>query len=138
MFCAADIVLRKLGPETPDEAVIALYTDAQWWEEGYTSGFIAPMIAGSFAVIGAYDGDRLVGMGRAIADKASDAYIQDIVVLSEYRKRGIGAAIVRELIARLKAAGVDWIGLIAAPGATHFYEELGFEVLKDHTPMRLK
>ncbi len=138
MHSSPEIEYRTLDPSVPAAAIVELYCDADWWEEGYTPDFIAPMLAGSFAVVGAYDGDKLVGMGRAIADGASDAYIQDIVVLSSYRKRGIGAAIVRELIARLKAAGVDWIGLVASPGAAHFYRALGFEELKDHTPMRLK
>jgi len=133
-----EIEFRTLDPSVPAAEIVNLYGDADWWEEGYTPEFITPMLAGSFAAIGVYDGEKLVGMGRAIADGASDAYIQDIVVLSSYRKRGIGAAIVRELVARLKAAGVDWIGLIASPGAAHFYQSLGFEELKDHTPMRLR
>lgn len=138
MHSNREIEYRQLTPAIAAEAVIELYCDADWWEEGYTADFIAPMLAGSFAVIGAFDGEKLVGMGRAIADGASDAYIQDIVVLASYRKQGIGGAIVRELIARLKAAGIDWIGLVASPGAAHFYQSLGFEELKDHTPMRLK
>ena len=84
----------------------------------------------------AFDGGRLIGMGRALSDGAGDAYIQDIVVDPDYRKQGIGGAIVKMLVAELRDAGVSWIGLVGAPGTEKFYRELGFAPLKDHIPMR--
>ena len=76
-------------------------------------------------------------MGRVISDGKSDAYIQDVVVRKNLRGQGIG----RELVERLKQYCVDnkieWIGLIAEPGTTKFYESMGFKELKKHVPMRL-
>jgi spermidine synthase len=59
-------------------------------------------------------------------------------VLKEYRSRGIGKRIIEKLIDGLKENGVDWIGLIAEPGTTPFYEELGFDILDDHVPLKYK
>ncbi len=80
----------------------------------------------------------MIGMGRALSDLSSDAYIQDVVVLRDYRGRGIGRQIIRTLITCLKEHGVDWIGLIGEPGTHRFYESLGFGPMTGHTPYRLK
>jgi spermidine synthase len=77
-------------------------------------------------------------MGRALSDLASDAYIQDVTIIKEFRGKGIGRKIIIKLIEKLKGNNVDWIGLVAQPGTSSFYEELGFEVLKDHVPLKYK
>ncbi len=138
MSWAADgIELRRMTAADP-AAVMALYLDAAWVEPGMADDFVTPMLRGSFAVIGAFDGARLIGMGRAISDGASDGYIQDIVVHSDYRRRGIGGAIVTRLVEALREAGVDWIGLVAAPGAEKLYASLGFRPLTGHVAMKLE
>jgi spermidine synthase len=71
-------------------------------------------------------------------DLVSDAYIQDVVVLRQFRGCGIGGQIIQTLINGLKKNGVDWIGLIGEPGTGRFYESLGFRPMAGHTPYRLK
>ena len=80
----------------------------------------------------------MVGMGRAISDGVSDAYIQDVTVLSTYRGRGLGSRIVQCLVAELTRRGIDWVGLVAMPGTASFYEPLGFEPMADFVPMKYK
>jgi len=140
-------------PENPSENVIVksitsaslpelicLYKDAGWWETEYEKKpeFLHHIVRDSAVFVGAFLEKKLIGMGRALSDMASDAYIQDIVVLKQYRGRGIGKKIIRLLVKRLNEKGVDWIGLVAQPGTTHFYEKLGFEPLKGHTPLKYR
>jgi ribosomal protein S18 acetylase RimI-like enzyme len=47
-------------------------------------------------------GDRIIGMGRAISDGVSDAYIQDVTVHPDLRGKGIGKAIIRKLVEQLQ------------------------------------
>lgn len=131
-------VRTEVVAEAPTEEIIALYRAAGWWREDRDQPEqIAPLIRGSFRFVVARDsGGRIVGMGRAIADGVSDAYIQDIVVLPEFRGRGLGARIVRELVEECERAGVLWIALIAEPGTTRFYNRLGFQALEGYVPMR--
>ena len=72
---------------------------------------------------------KAIGMGRAISDGTSDAWLQDIVVLDKYRKHGIGQAIIRKLLEHCQSHGLSWIGLVAEPGTADFYKALGFGVL---------
>jgi aralkylamine N-acetyltransferase len=121
----------------PVEEIARLYDSAGWWEESeMAKGAILPMIDGSFAFIIATDGDKTVAMGRAISDGASDAYIQDVVVLPAYRKLGIGKKIIESLARYCADKHIAWIGLVAEPGTTHFYQKLGFRELEGYIPMR--
>ena len=127
--------------ETADSGDIkALYEDAGWWETQYNDNqdFLKDLPRDSALFAGAFEEKKMIGMGRALSDLKSDAYIQDVAVLSPYRGQGIGSRIIRTLIKGLEARGVDWIGLIGEPGTLAFYERLGFGEMKDHIPLKLK
>jgi len=70
------------------------------------------------------DGERLVGVGRAVADGIDCAYLCDVAVHPAFQGRGLG----KEIIARLKelSAGHKKIILYANPGKEGFYRKLGF------------
>ena len=74
-------------------------------------------------------------MGRAISDGVSDAYIQDLVVLPEYRRCDLGTAMVSLLVARCREAGISWIALVAEPGSENFYVPLGFARMERYIPL---
>jgi spermidine synthase len=79
---------------------------------------------------------KAVGMGRAISDGVSDAYLQDVAVLSLYRNQGIGQKIVETLVEICHNSGIEWIGLVAQPGTVSLYHRCGFQILENHTPMK--
>lgn len=120
------------------DMIADLYRAGGWWNEEWDPSNLSGLIAGSFAFAVAIDtaARRAVGMGRAISDGVSDAYIQDLVVLPGYRGRGIGTMILSALLDRCRLAGVGWIALVAEPGTEPFYTALGFLRLEGHTPMR--
>jgi ribosomal protein S18 acetylase RimI-like enzyme len=119
------------------EEIVALYRAGDWWKDEYDSAEIPRLIGGSFAFV--VDADkksgRAVGMGRAISDGVSDAYIQDLVVLPQYRRKDLGSAMVSQLIARCREAGISWIALVAEPGSENFYVPLGFARMEGYIPL---
>jgi ribosomal protein S18 acetylase RimI-like enzyme len=121
----------------PLESIVELYKAAGWWQESAEArAAIPPMIRGSlcFMVARSIEG-RIVGMARIISDGYSDAYIQDVVVLPEYRGRGVGRELVRRLTQFCVARKIAWIGLVAEPGTQGLYEDLGFGPLAGYQPM---
>jgi len=121
------------------DQILNLYRLAGWWpEEEADPHRVARMISGSHCFLTAMDGPCLVGMGRAISDRANDAYVQDLTVHPDYRHQGIGACLVKTLLARLQTDGLPWIGLIAERNSSPFYAPFGFEPMPDSTPMLLK
>ena len=119
------------------EEIVALYQAGGWWKDEYDPAEISPLISGSFAFVVAAEkkSGRAVGMGRAISDGVSDAYIQDLVVLPEYRRRDLGTAMVSLLVARCREAGISWIALVAEPGSENFYVPLGFARMEGYIPL---
>ena len=77
----------------------------------------------SFCSVFLYDEDVLIGFGRAISDGAYQAALYDCVVSEEYRGRGLGKRIVREIMSKLSHCNVI---LYASPGKEGFYSKLGF------------
>jgi GNAT superfamily N-acetyltransferase len=75
----------------------------------------------------AYDGDKLIGAGRAISDGALRAAIFDLVVLPNYQGKGVGTMIMNYLLARARA---EIIMLFANPGKESFYDRFGFRRMK--------
>lgn len=115
-------------------AAAGLYRIAGWVGQDDDCGFLAQALRNSCAVCVACDeAGGLAGMGRALGDGISDAYIQDVVVAPEHRRRGVGGAIVRALVAELRKRGVDWIGLVGEPGTEEFYRSLGFRAPENFT-----
>ncbi|MEG3056581.1 MAG: GNAT family N-acetyltransferase [Methanoculleus sp.] len=134
---AAEIEVR-LADDRDREMIASLYMAGGWWDGALDPVGLSALIRGSFAFAVAVERDtgRAVGMGRALSDGVSDAYIQDLVVLPAYRGRGIGTKILSTLLDHCRSAGVTWIALVAEPGTETFYTPLGFQRLEAHTPMR--
>lgn len=136
-----DQVEIKIITHADRHSVKKLYQDAGWWrpedERAEGDAWIDTLVSQSFCFVGAFCGSELIGMGRAVSDGVSDAYIQDVVVFKEYRQTGIGGRIIEKIIDFLRGRHIGWIGLIAEPGTQPFYQRLGFSVLEGYTPMKL-
>jgi ribosomal protein S18 acetylase RimI-like enzyme len=123
---------------TWNEVEIAnLYRAGGWWKDEYDPKELPRLIQGSFlfAVAVNLQTGHAIGMGRVISDGVSDGYIQDLVVLPEYRKTGIGTRIVSLLVKKCIESGISWIGLIAEPDTEKFYLPFGFHPMEGHIPL---
>lgn len=125
--------------EAPDAAtlrgIITIYRAHGWWKPGDKPALLKKIIKGSHCFVVAETGGRIIGIGRAISDGASDGYIQDMAVLETERGSGAGGAILAALLKRLKKDGVKWVGLIAQDNSEYFYGKAGFRTLKNAHPM---
>jgi aralkylamine N-acetyltransferase len=124
------VVYTFIAEPTPAQVqgVLELYRLQNWWGPpgDHDSEMAGAVIRGSHCFVIASHVGRLVAMGRAISDRASDAYIQDLSVHPEFRGRGIGTRMVQELVGRLQSDGLGWIGLVAEAGTWDFYRRIGF------------
>ncbi len=115
----------------------ALYRDAGWIGEEDSTDFIPEVLKNSFCVVGAFHRGRMIGMMRALSDGVSDAYLLDMVVLTEFRGHGIAAQILDCIVTHLKGLGIDWIVCISVPGVEKIYLRRG-ETMEKHTPIRFR
>jgi ribosomal protein S18 acetylase RimI-like enzyme len=113
--------------------------DAVNWEELSALYRAAPLgdkkpdhlrkvFSNSLYVSFAYDGEKLVGAGRALADGGDCSYICDIAVLPSHQGTGLGKQLVGDLVERSR--GHKKIILYAVPGREPFYRKFGFLRMK--------
>jgi len=96
-----------------------------FWASGRSQRELSRMLAGSQAVISAWQGAHLVGFGRATSDGVFRAVLWDVVVACEHQGRGLGRRIVEALLLEPALQGVERTYLMTTNSAG-FYEQLGF------------
>ncbi|GAB4524544.1 MAG: GNAT family N-acetyltransferase [Pleurocapsa sp.] len=69
---------------------------------------------------------RLIGFARATSDYAFNATIWDVVVDPRFQNQGLGKAMMKYAIAKLRSADISNITLFADPQVVDFYRRLGF------------
>ncbi|WP_169082894.1 GNAT family N-acetyltransferase [Paenibacillus sp. PL91] len=82
------------------------------------------MIDNADIILSAWDGDKLVGVARAITDYAYCCYLSDLAVDRDYQRLGIGKQLVDSLRESL-GAEVSLV-LLSAPAAVEYYPRIGF------------
>jgi GNAT superfamily N-acetyltransferase len=82
----------------------------------------------------------VIGYGRVIGDGAIFFYIQDVMVLPEHQRKGVGRMIMRAIMDYLDAHARQrtFVGLMAAKGASKFYEKFGFAARAPDRPGMFK
>jgi GNAT superfamily N-acetyltransferase len=107
------------------EEVHRFISDVSYWGKGRSRATQDRLIDEASRVVGLYDGDRQIGFCRAFTDGLAAAYLADVYVLEEYRGRGLGEALVREMIEQGPYAGVKW--LLHTTDMHPLYRKLGFD-----------
>jgi ribosomal protein S18 acetylase RimI-like enzyme len=74
-------------------------------------------------IVTARDGERLVGISRAITDFAYCCYLSDLAVDVAYQHQGIGKRLIDET--RIRAGECTTLVLVSAPAAETYYPKIG-------------
>ncbi|MBY5020587.1 GNAT family N-acetyltransferase [Streptococcus suis] len=124
------MITYKQNPQLDFQAVLDLYASVDW--TGYTSRpeMLEKSLEHSLLVLAAFDGDRLVGLLRAVGDGYSIVFIQDILVLPTYQRQGIGRHLLEQAVTHFP--GIYQLHLLTdnTDKTRSFYEELGFTAVE--------
>ena len=75
-------------------------------------------------LVTAWDGERLVGVARALTDYSYCCYLSDLAVDEGYQHRGIGKQLVNEVEREISEEAA--LILLASPIAMDYYPKIGF------------
>lgn len=81
----------------------------------------------SYAVVFVYDGEKIVGVARALSDGLFQAAIYNVALDEEYQGHGIGREMINRLVAQLKGQNII---LYTHPKTVPMYEKFGFRRAK--------
>ena len=113
------------------EEIINLYQSVGWTNYLERIGILEEAYANSLCVLGAYDADRLVGIIRAVGDGQTIVFVQDIIVLPEYQRKGIGTKLLKAVMD--KYSDVYQMELLTdnTEKTKAFYRSVGFSTSDD-------
>ena len=106
------------------DAVHGYLSGESYWAKGRPRETQERLIREASRVVGLYLGVRQIGFARAVTDGVAFAYLADVYVLPEYRARGLGVELVRELVENGPYTNVKW--LLHTADAHSLYAKLGF------------
>ena len=126
-----------IGYKTNDaisfEEILPLYEAVGW--SNYTSNptMLQNALEHSLFLISARDEDgKLVGFLRAVGDGYSILYIQDIIVLPEYQRQGIGTQLLRQTLKYFNEVYQMILTTDSELKTIAFYEDNGFTALSKY------
>ena len=88
--------------------------------------------ANSLLIYGAFDGEKLIGFIRCVGDGEHIVLVQDLIVMQEYRKRGIGKTLFSEMQRRFGKVRMFCVTTDLDDEADNrFYRSFGMKPLED-------
>ncbi len=106
------------------------------WISGEYPTRLYKALMNSSTVISAWDGDRLVGLVRALDDSELVAYMHYVLVHPDYHGQGIAGHMVELVKEKYK----DYLYIELMPEERKnaaFYEKHGFQIMQDGVAMQL-
>ena len=126
-----------IGYKTNDaisfEEIFPLYGAVGWTNYKTNPTMLKNALEHSLFLISARDEDgKLVGFLRAVGDGYSIVYIQDIIVLPEYQRQGIGTQLLRQTLEHFKEVYQIILTTDSELKTIAFYEANGFTALSKY------
>jgi GNAT superfamily N-acetyltransferase len=111
-------------PSRIDVAAVHAYLTRSHWAAGISREIVARSIAGSLC-FGLFDGSQQIGFARVITDEATFAYLADVYVLEEYRRRGLATWMIGVVVGHPRLQGLRRFVLVTRD-AHWLYAKFGF------------
>jgi ribosomal protein S18 acetylase RimI-like enzyme len=106
-----------------DDEVLSRLHDSAFGAAGPVLPWSDRLSRFSVSWVGAFDAAVLVGFVHAVWDGGHHAFLLDTAVDPSCQGRGIGRALVAQLIADVTEAGCEWMHVDYEPHLKHFYED---------------
>ena len=114
------------------EQVLELYKLNEWSSANKPQKLFNGLLH-SHALVSAWKGEKLVGIGNAISDGHLVVYYPHLLVHPDYQGKGIGQMIMAKMQEKY---GAFHMQMLTADGkAIKFYEKVGFERAGETEPM---
>lgn len=125
-----NIVIKEYTEYKADE-ILNVYQSVGWINYTNQPDMLKKAYESSLKILGAYDGEKLVGIIRVVGDGCSIIYIQDILIRSEYQRKGIGNQLIREILKEYSNVYQKVLLTDNQPDTIAFYKSVGFTMDSD-------
>lgn len=109
-----------------EEEILNLYKSVGWLNYTSNPAMLKNAYKNSLKILGAYDADKLVGIIRVGGDGYSIVYIQDMIVLPEYQRKGIGTLLLEKILFEYENVYQKVLMTDNTEKTIRFYKSAGF------------
>ena len=120
-----DLKINEYNNYKPEE-ILNLYDSVGWCSYTNRSQMLEHAFEHSLKILGAHDGEKLVGIIRAVGDGYSVLFIQDILVLPEYQRKGIGTKLLETMLSLYPDVYQTQLVTDRTEKTVSFYKSCGF------------
>lgn len=113
------------------EEILHLYQSVGWTNYLKREDILEEAYANSLCVLAAYGGDSLLGIIRAIGDGLTIVFVQDIIVLPKYQRKGIGTKQLKAVIDKYRNVYQMELLTNNREKTKAFYRSVGFTASDD-------
>lgn len=114
-----------------EKEIVNLYQSVGWANYVNHPTMLKNAYANSLKILGAYENEKLLGIVRVVGDGHSIIFIQDILVLPEYQRLGIGTALLKEILDMYQNVYQKSLLTDNTEKTIQFYKSVGFEMDTD-------
>lgn len=109
-----------------EREILLLYASVGWTAYTDQPETLRRGFENSLLTLAAYEENRLIGVLRAVGDGQTIVFVQDLLILPEYQRRGVGTALLRELLARYPQVRQIELTADDSPSLLAFYRKACF------------
>ncbi|WP_061369228.1 GNAT family N-acetyltransferase, partial [Streptococcus pneumoniae] len=103
-----------------------------WTNYTHQPEMLEQALSHSLVIYVALDGDAVVGLIRLVGDGFSSVFVQDLIVLPNYQRQGIGSLLMKEALKDYKDAYQVQLVTEETEKNVRFYRSMGFEALSTY------
>ena len=112
--------------EYHEQEILNLYKSVGWVNYVNHPEMLKNAYESSLKILGAYNGEKLLGIIRVVGDGYLIIYIKDIIVLNEYQHQGIGTALINKMTEIYKNVYQKVLLTDDTDKTIQFYQSVGF------------
>lgn len=112
-----------------EKEILSLYASVGWTAYTDHPETLKKGFENSMLTLAAYENGQLLGLIRTVGDGQTIVFIQDLLVYPEYQRKGVGSALLREVLDRYGHVRQIKLTTDDTPKTIGFYTSMGFRQL---------
>lgn len=84
------------------EEIYTLYNDAGWTNYLDDMDLLLEALKNSLYIYAVYSNNKMIGLIRVVGDGLTIIYIQDLLILNKYQRKGIGSYLLNHILDKYK------------------------------------
>ncbi len=112
--------------EYNEKEIVRLYTKVGWIAYTDNLPILRRGFENSLLVLAAFEDNELIGIIRVVGDGVTIVFVQDILIVPEQQRKGVGSALLQEILDRYKNVRQIELATDNNPQTIAFYKSMGF------------